>query len=170
MRGGRFDREKSLPSMGGAWKLASAGDLNGDGVTDLVWRHSNLGSNLVWLMRNGARLESIPLPNTTNLVPLAAGDYDGDGDDDLLLKNTGTRRTVIWKIAKGEFQKQLVTKDAPATNGKAVFRDVDRDGVDEVVWDYGSDGVKRWELYSGGSVKSDVKLPLAPGGGVLLAP
>ena len=36
-------------ALDGAWTLAAAGDFNGDGKTDLLWRHAS-GLNAVWQM------------------------------------------------------------------------------------------------------------------------
>ncbi|MBI1829997.1 MAG: VCBS repeat-containing protein [Planctomycetes bacterium] len=44
----------AMPAIGAGWQFYAAGDLNGDGITDIVWQQPN-GTLTVWLMNaNGS--------------------------------------------------------------------------------------------------------------------
>jgi hypothetical protein len=49
------------------WSIAGVGDFDGDGRSDILWRHDATGQNLIWFM-NGATLTSLTFLDT---VPLA---------------------------------------------------------------------------------------------------
>ncbi|PYR37517.1 MAG: hypothetical protein DMF89_21740 [Acidobacteria bacterium] len=38
------------------WQIVALGDLDGDGKTDLGWRHGQTGDVAVWLMNGSAAL------------------------------------------------------------------------------------------------------------------
>ncbi|HSM10268.1 MAG TPA: hypothetical protein VK827_01700, partial [Lysobacter sp.] len=42
-----------------AWRVAAIGDYNGDGRSDILWRHSGDGSNVVWRSGSWARQQPI---------------------------------------------------------------------------------------------------------------
>jgi YD repeat-containing protein len=78
-----------------AWRVVGFSDFNGDGRTDVVWRHDN-GDLVTWLgQANGSLLQN---SNCAYNVPTAervvgTGDFNGDGRGDLLWRNaTG----AIW--------------------------------------------------------------------------
>ena len=84
-----------------AWVPMAAGDFNGDGKPDLVWRNSTSGRVIVWYM-NGATLTGTavlwPATNVTDSawVPMAAGDFNADGKPDLVWRNSTSGRVIIW--------------------------------------------------------------------------
>jgi hypothetical protein len=43
------------------WQIAAAGDLNGDGKADLVWRNISTGANYAWFMDGSTLASSAPL-------------------------------------------------------------------------------------------------------------
>jgi uncharacterized protein YcsI (UPF0317 family) len=81
------------------WQAAGTGDYNGDGQSDLLWRHAVTGQNVVWFM-NGKTL----LPGSGAIVGLkdlnwqaaGTGDYNGDGQSDLLWRHAVTGQNVVW--------------------------------------------------------------------------
>jgi hypothetical protein len=38
-----------------SWQMVGTADFNGDGKTDILWRHQVAGVNAVWLMNGVAR-------------------------------------------------------------------------------------------------------------------
>ena len=79
------------------WQLVAAGDLNADGIADLVWR-STAGDTWAWLLDGAGGVTAGGLGNPGGAWSIRAlGDFDGDGRDDLLWRHTdGT--TYLWKL------------------------------------------------------------------------
>jgi hypothetical protein len=74
------------------------GDFNGDGKSDVLWRHSTNGVNRIWLM-NGATVLSDPVINVdANLSwkVVGAGDFNGDKKSDILWRNSATGQNRLW--------------------------------------------------------------------------
>jgi len=84
------------------WQLAGgAGDLNGDGKSDLVWR--GLGPDLrayLWFT-SGAVVVGTQVLGTMpiNWSLVAAGDYSGDGRDNLVWRDAANGQNLLWKMA-----------------------------------------------------------------------
>jgi hypothetical protein len=79
------------------WEVKGAGDLDGDGKADLVWRNGASGQNYVYLMNgpaivNEGYLRTVP---DLNWQIAAVGDYDGDGKSDILWRNASTGENYL---------------------------------------------------------------------------
>lgn len=80
---------------------APAGDFDGDGLADVVWRHREHGRNQIWW----GNAEGLGSADKTVLVReadrdwsiAAMGDFDGDGRDDLLWRHGVTGENRIWR-------------------------------------------------------------------------
>ncbi len=71
------------------WSIAGVGDFNGDGKSDILWRHTS-GVNYVWYM-NGVTLtggDYIPTVPDMNWAIAGVGDFNGDGKPDILWRHT----------------------------------------------------------------------------------
>src|SRR5438132_1531789 len=78
-------------------------DFSGSGKSDILWRNSSTGQNVLWLM-NGATVASAPaLPTVANLnwIIAGAGDFNGDGKADILWHNQSTGQSQIWFMNGG---------------------------------------------------------------------
>ena len=85
--------------------LVGAGDVSGDGVSDLIWRHAATGEVRVSLTQPD---ETYPLSSITPIhvatIPdlnweiAGAGDLNGDGREDLVWVNRTTQRIAVWII------------------------------------------------------------------------
>jgi hypothetical protein len=89
----------SVGVPGGAsmdWEIAGLGDVDGNGMADIVWRKTG-GGLAVWLM-NGEKIEEVgslnDLPTEWHIARV--GDTDGDGKADVIWHNRNTGQVVVW--------------------------------------------------------------------------
>jgi hypothetical protein len=73
-------------------------DFNGDGKTDIVWRHKTAGWNAVWLMNGTDWSSSVWLPGVadTNWEIVGTGDFNGDGKDDIVWRHKTSGMDAVW--------------------------------------------------------------------------
>jgi hypothetical protein len=95
----RPDGVRLLGNVPPFWALACAGDFDGDGRTDLVWRNRDTGATYFWLM-DGLNLvaggDRLLTTTPANWEIGGCGDFDGDGHVDLVWRNQDTGAVYIW--------------------------------------------------------------------------
>ena len=81
--------------------IEAVADFNGDGRSDLPWRHHNGRNGILWLM-NGSRLAAARYIRRTPVgYSLAgSGDYNADGNVDLLWLDESTGDLSVWMMKK----------------------------------------------------------------------
>ena len=139
-----------------AWRAELAGDLDGDGRADLVWRNATTGEVALWLM-NGASFAAgaIVLANAAWL-PTHLADLNGDGRADILWRNTATGATNAWLmngLALGVGGSITVAGSTVVATG-----DYDGDGRTDLVWNNPSTGVTEMRLMDGLAVSGSAVL------------
>jgi hypothetical protein len=93
-----------------SWSIAATGDFNGDGDTDLIYRHGNDGLTAIQFLNGlqaagGGAIPNNPFGPDWNIV--ATGDFTGEGDSDL-----------VWRQASsGLVEIQLLNGLTPAGGG-----------------------------------------------------
>ena len=127
--------------------LVGVGDVSGDGVSDLIWRHPATGEVLIALT---APDESYPLASITP-IPVAtisdlnweiagAGDLNGDHREDLVWVNRTTQRIAIWimngtTIDKSYFIDALLPIPPTGHRWKLLaVKDISGNGAADLVW------------------------------------
>ncbi|MDI1476511.1 VCBS repeat-containing protein [Polyangium sp. y55x31] len=85
---------------GSGWTLvASAGDVDFDGMADLVWTNDQRSLSAVWRMRGTSLLAKGPLvagPEDEGWSVVTTGDMNGDGTMDLLWQAEKPTRMATW--------------------------------------------------------------------------
>lgn len=90
----------------GSWRIVGAADFTGDGKTDLLWRNSTSGSNVIWQMDGISRQQILTLaPNqgnngvvSPNWLIQGVGDFNKDGKADIVWRDSGSGRNLIWYL------------------------------------------------------------------------
>jgi VCBS repeat protein len=75
-----------------AWKIVGAGDFNGNGRDDILWRNDSTGQLFMQLMNGTAIVGGGVIYTEADLAwkVVALGDYNGDGRADILYRNDST--------------------------------------------------------------------------------
>lgn len=146
----------TTPVADANWKMKGAGDFNGDGLGDLVWRNEQTGVNAVWYM-NGSKFVSGSTPQEGRdfdyFTPVAdrnwdiqaVADFNQDGYSDLVWRNRATGDNAVWYLRNSQFAKnpaaptQGIDFDyfAPIRDGNWKIEgaaDFNNDGKTDLLW------------------------------------
>ncbi len=81
------------------WKVSSMGDMNSDGLTDLLWQHND-GSTVFCYHMDGTGKVDSGKSLASGVIPgwrfVSAADFNKDGDLDFLWHSTSQGSTVCW--------------------------------------------------------------------------
>jgi hypothetical protein len=123
------------PAARGAPQVVSSGDLDGDGLSDVVvggWEDAEgaLSTLNIFFNRGGGEFAPALVIETTNLSALESADLDADGDVDLVTAGGDALR--LYANDGGEFGRRLDVATPPGTVGLRVV-DIDLDGKPDLV-------------------------------------
>jgi hypothetical protein len=146
------------------WQVRGVADLNGDGQSDILWRHQRTGALRVWLMNQTALVDDVELTQRRVGRGWQIGgvaDFNGDGKPDILWHDARRGSLVVWLMdgttAVGE------TILAPEGSTEAGWRinglaDFDGDGQADILWRHEQTGALRVWLVKGGKAAGSVDL------------
>ena len=114
-------------------------DFNGDGRSDILWRHDD-GRMTNWLgLSNGGFQDNAAnamtsVPNSWHVV--GTGDFNGDGRADILWRNDDGRTTNWLGLANGGYQDNANASMVFVPNSWQVagVGDINGDGRDDIIW------------------------------------
>ncbi len=148
--------------MTSGWEFRGIGDINRDGIGDILWHNSNSRLVAFWLMAADGYIDSSGLCTNTPMASgwelRGVGDINQDGTADILWHNSTTRRVAYWMLnADGTLDKAGFCSTNTMASGWE-FRatgDIDGDGTLDIFWhNANTKRVAYWTLNSDGSLKT----------------
>ena len=138
-----------LTVVGAAIPTAVHNDFNGDGFSDVLWRHAGglvtdwLGSASGGFTNNQANV-ALAVPTDWKIV--GTGDFNGDGRADILWRHDGGQVTDWLGTASGGFVNNQgnIPNFVPTDWKVAGTGDFDGDGRDDIVWRHDSGLFTNW--------------------------
>lgn len=107
-------------------------DLDGDGLSDLLWRNEGSGTNVAWggaSDQNAQAVDGIP---DADWKVAGIADFNGDGTDDVLWRNAATGANAVWRGGSSADSQHV---DQVSTDWKvAGVGDFNGDGQADVLW------------------------------------
>jgi hypothetical protein len=129
------------------WQIVGTNDFNRDGRTDLLWRHTTTGDNVVWFM-NGVDLVSGTFTTPAALADVrwrmvGTGDFDRDALPDILWRHDFSGENVLWSmngtvLVSGTFLTPSALTDVRWK--MAGVGDFDQDGREDILWHHETSG------------------------------
>jgi hypothetical protein len=118
------------------WQLVGGGDLDGDGNTDLVWRHATTGDVAVWFVNGTSLTSATVFANVQeNWQITAFGDFDGDGKTDIFLHDFVGHQNAVWLMNGSTITgSALLPNEDYSVWQVAGAGDFDGDGKDDLLW------------------------------------
>ena len=114
-------------------------DFNGDGKSDVFWRNSINGQNLIWSSGDRALTTLVETVSDQNWKAVASGDFSGDGKADIFWRHSVTGQNILWPNGSHLQLKVLLT--IPDLGWKvAGAGDFNGDGKTDLFWHHSTNG------------------------------
>jgi hypothetical protein len=134
------------------WKIVGTGDFNNDGKTEILWRNTKTGENLVWFMDGSTYKSQTALKSETDLSwkIVGTGDFNGDGRTDILWRHATTKQTLIWLMDGVKYTKSVYLPHSIHPDWEIVGAgDFNSDYHSDVLWRNTANGsVAVWYIYN----------------------
>lgn len=129
---------------------SSRNDLNGDGVSDVLWHHTS-GELDTWLINNGLLNGGAAVSSVSIAWRVAGiGDIDGNGTADVVWQNTTSGAVESWLINNGQLAGGGGVGFASSAWQPLGTGDWNGDGTADVLWRNANNGeVDSWLLSNG---------------------
>jgi hypothetical protein len=147
------------------WKVAGIGDLDGDGFSDILWRHDTDGWLAVWFLQYNAvvstRYLSINRMPDPNWHIKGLGDVDGDNCADIVWQHTnGLVAAWIMRDTTVTSTRFFSIPSVGTSEWRIVgVADANGDGMADLIWQEASGWLAVWYL-SGTNVTNTLFLSI----------
>ena len=136
-----------------------AGDMNGDGRSDVLWRNLSSGQNYLYPMNGRTILSSegnLRTVTDLNWKVAGVGDFNGDGKADILWRNSSTGQNYIYLMNGTAIQGEGYTRVVADANWKvAGVGDFNGDGRDDILWRHATSGQNYVYLMNGTGISGE---------------
>jgi hypothetical protein len=153
---------------GDGWTLVpSVGDINFDGMADVIWVNSKNNATTIWLMSGTELLAPgpvIPGPVGPGWVAATVGDFNFDGMVDLVWNNTRRNTASIWLLSGTALLAPGPEIPGPPGDGWTIVPsagDCNLDGMSDLHWTNATQGLLAVWLMAGTALLAPG--PLIPG-------
>jgi plastocyanin len=141
---GYFCDVHGAPGVGMAGRIlvsARRSDFNGDGLSDILWRSTSTGANVIWRSANSATPTAVTTQANQAWSVVGTGDYNGDGRADILWRNGSTGANVIWRSGSSATPQAVTTR---AVTWRVVGSgDYSGDRIADILWRNTSTGANQ---------------------------
>lgn len=145
------------PGVTGSWEARFTGDINGDGVPDVVWLDSTSGQVAIWLMSSSSVISVATFPGAVGAGSqwklAAIGDVNGDGRSDLVWRNAASDQALVWLMDGSGLLGGTLDLGVVAPSYELMgIGDFNGDGFEDLLWFQATDGqVALWLMGAGGT-------------------
>lgn len=108
-------------------------DYNGDGLSDILWRNSINGQNVVWRSANQALPFTLATVADVDWQIVGTGDFNKDGRTDVVWRHASNGQNAIWLSGNRNTQIGVVAVTNTAWRIVGVG-DFNGDGVSDLLW------------------------------------
>ncbi|HWA28341.1 MAG TPA: immunoglobulin domain-containing protein, partial [Lacunisphaera sp.] len=138
---------------------AARGDFNGDGKSDILWRHA-IGGNVVFWLMNGTRPQTVAevTPVSTDWVISGTGDFNGDGQTDIVWRHKIGGNVVFWLMNGNRPQTVAEVTPVPTEWVITGTGEFNGDGQTDIVWRHNTGGNIVFWFMNGTSPASAVEI------------
>jgi Ca2+-binding RTX toxin-like protein len=125
------------------WKIVETFDINGDGLSDLLWRNVNGGFSVWSGTSNGFQLGTYGGVVSTDWKIAGVGDFNSDGKDDILWRQDGGA-LAYWTSTDSGFEQTAYTNFVSADWKVAGVADFNGDGKADLLWRNDNGAMATW--------------------------
>jgi hypothetical protein len=142
---------------------AVASDLDGDAMSDILWRNNGTGATVAWQMDGFTMVDSSGIGTVAPVWQVVdLGDFTGDGKADILWRNTGTGSVLAWEMDGFTIVSLATVGSAPSDWQITGLGDFDGDGMSDILWRNTSTGANIIWRMDGLAKESAGSIPPVP--------